>query len=164
MEKEVRRLAKSKYEKFIQPNLEIISGFAKKGIPEEEIAKHFKIAYSTFRKYKSEHEELQEALSLGNVEANAILSGVLFETAKGFYKDITKAIKIKKSEYKDGKKVKEWEEIEYVAETQYFPPNMGAIAFWLTNHECEKYSKNPKTEISGADGGVVMLAEVNDGQ
>lgn len=153
-------MAKSKYERIIQPNLEVISGMAKKGVSEEQIAKHFNIAYSTFRKYKGEHEELKEALEFGEVEANAVLSGVLFDTAKGFYKDVTRAVKIKKSEYKDGKKVKEWEEIEYVTETQYFPPNMPAIAFWLTNHESEKYSKNPKTEISGADGGVVMLAEV----
>ena len=96
--------------------------------------------------FRGVSEDIQEA---------AIVDG-----ANGF----TRAVKIKKSEYKDGKKVKEWEEIEYVTETQYFPPNMPAIAFWLTNHESEKYSKNPKTEISGDEGGVVMLAEVNDGQ
>lgn len=155
-------MAKSKYEKFIQPNLEVISGFSKKGVSEEKIAKHFNISYSTFRKYKSEHEELKAALEFGEVEANAVLSGVLFDVAKGFYKEIKKPIKIKKSEYKDGKKVREWEEIEYVLEHVYYPPNVPAISFWLTNHESERYSKNPKTEISGADGGVVMLAQVED--
>ena len=71
----------------------------KKGVSEKDIAEHFKVAYSTFRKYKDEHKELRDALEYGVYEANAILSGTLFGVAKGFYKDITKPIKIKKSEY-----------------------------------------------------------------
>jgi hypothetical protein len=153
-------VAQTKYEKIIMPNLEVISGMAKKGVPEKDIAKHFKVAYSTFRKYKDEHKELRDALEYGVDEANAILSGTLFELAKGFYREVEKPMKIKRSEYENGKKVKEYEEIEYVTETQYFPPNMPAIAFWLTNHENNKYSKNPKTEIAGDEGGVIMLSDI----
>lgn len=153
-------MAKSKYETIIQPNLEVISGMAKKGIAEKDIAEHFKIAYSTFRKYKSEYEALRDALCYGTDEANAVLSGVLFDTAKGFYKEIERPMKIKKSEFRDGKKVREWEEIEYISETVYYPPNLGAIALWLTNHDSENYSKNPKAEIKSNDGGVVELAGI----
>lgn len=152
---------KNKYEKHIKPKLDVISGMAKKGITEKDIALHFGVAYSTFRKYKSEYKELEAALEYGETESNAVISSALFEAAKGFYKDIQRAVKVKKSVFdtERGRKLKEWEEIEYVTERQYFPPNMGAIAFWLTNHEKDRYSKNPVTEVSGDTGGVVILAE-----
>lgn len=153
-------MAQSKYDRIIKPNLEVISGMAKKGVSEKDIAEHFNVAYSTFRKYKSEHDSLSEALSYGTEEANAVLSGVLFDIAKGFYKEIERPIKIKRSEYKDGKKVREWEEIEYVKELQYFPPNLGGLALWLTNHDSGNYSKNPKAEVKASDGGVVLLSEI----
>lgn len=157
-------MAKSKYEKILEPNLEVISGMAKKGVSEKDIANHFKIAYSTFRKYKDEHKELKKALIYGTEEANAVMSGTLFEAGHGFYRTVIRPMKVKRTEFdpEKGRKIKEWEEIVDVEEIQYFPPNLGAIALWLTNHDSENYSKNPKTEAKSDGGGVVMLAEIEE--
>lgn len=157
-------MATNKYKTNIEPNLEVISAMAKVGVTEEDIAKKFSVAYSTFQGYKQKHEALRDALKWGAESANAIVAGRLFEKCTGFYREITKPIKIKHTEFdtERGRKLKEWEEIQYVAETVYYPPDVGAISFWLTNKDANSWSHKPERSITENGGGVVLLPEIEE--
>lgn len=157
-------MATNKYKTNIAPNLEVISAMAKVGVREEDIAEKFKVAYSTFREYKKKHEGLRDALKWGAESANAIVAGKLFEKCTGFYREVVKPIKIKRTEFdtERGRKVKEWEEIQYATETVYYPPDVGAISFWLTNKASDEWSHKPERAVTDNGGGVVLLPEIEE--
>ncbi len=72
---------KSKYETHVADRLEVIKGWCRDGIIEEEIAKRLGIGYSTLLKYKNLHEELIVALKEGKAVADYRVENALYNKA-----------------------------------------------------------------------------------
>ena len=72
---------KSKYETHVADRLEVITGWCRDGIIEEEIAKRLGIGYSTLLKYKNLHVELVEALKEGKEVADYRVENALYSKA-----------------------------------------------------------------------------------
>lgn len=68
----------------------------------------------------------------------------LLQKALGIFKTVKKPVKVKTVEYKDGKRVKEVEHIEYADEQVYIPPDTTAMIFWLKNRKQEKWKNDPQ--------------------
>lgn len=76
-------MAKGKYQKWLEPdNLELLKGWAREGLRDEDIAAKMGIAASTLYQWKKDHAEISDALKEGKevvdfkVE-NALLSAAL---------------------------------------------------------------------------------------
>ena len=59
----MKRGAKNKYDSLVKPYLEDINKKIREGVTESEIAKALGISVASLNNYKSDHEELREALS-----------------------------------------------------------------------------------------------------
>jgi len=138
----------SKYERYVKPRLKEIKFWAEAGASQEEIAEKLKVAYSTFRKYRTEHPELEEALEIGDAAAVEEVEAALFRAATGQTVQIKKAIKVKRA---DGS-----EQIEEAVEETYIPPNPTAITFYLKNKRPKIW--NEKLTVEGEVTGGIEIA------
>lgn len=114
---------KNKYESHVKPNLEKIADWIQI-LNEDQIARRLGISQRSFEKYKTEHEELRDALKHGKEALVEELKMTLKKKAQGFkYKETKKTIR----DSGDGKVVVV-EEFE-----RYAQPDTGAIHLLLKN-------------------------------
>ncbi len=106
VKKNKKKIKTDKYSTIIKPNLEVIEKMARDNFTDEEIAKHFNIAKSSFSRYKKDNVALRKALAKGKEQCIAEVENIYFKSALGFdYKeekliyDIEKKL-IKKEVYK----------------------------------------------------------------
>ena len=129
-------MAKGKYEYWITPEgLLKLEGWAKDGLTEEQIVKNMGISRSTLNEWKKKYPDILDTLKKGKDVADRIVENALFESAIGKKYKVEKPIKVKEVQYKDGKRVKEVEHIEYAKEEVVIPPNTTAQIFWLKNRK-----------------------------
>jgi len=150
---------KGKYETRVKPRLKEIGDWAVLGCSQETIARKLSVAYSTFRGYIKKYHELSEMLVKYAAERDENVEITLYQKATGFYKTVTKLIKVKVAEYDPttGRKVRERETVEQVEELAYFPPDTTAIMFYCVNRMGDRYKSNPhKLQL---DERMVKIAE-----
>lgn len=140
MAKKVGR--KSKYQ-VIKDNFEYIDKQLNNGASEKQIAKTLGIAYSTWNKHKEEFKEFKDLCSKSRVELVEDLRSSLVKKSLGFTHTIQRPMKVKRVEYVNGKKAKEWEEVIYYNDVTYFPPDTTAI-FGALNIYDDEYVKDKK--------------------
>ena len=103
--------------------LEIIAGWKRKGLTTGQICNNLEIDRSTLSRWCKENEELCNTLKINKEISIVCVENALFKKAVGFTK------KIKKDMIgKDG------EIVTYESEL-YFPPDITAIKFYLTNRD-----------------------------
>lgn len=138
-------------------NLAVLTAWARAGFNDEEISKHIGISRSTLSDWKKKHESIKIALSTGKEFADRMVENSLYKMTQGFNVKVTKAFKVRKTEYDEtGKKKSEKEELEYAEEIQYIEPDVKAIIFWLKNRMPEWRERiTDEPEREGA--GVVIL-------
>lgn len=142
--------SKSKYEEIVLPNFILIQKWARCGETEKGIAKRLGIAYSTFKAYKNKHEALMALLKKTREVVDTEVENALLENAKGFYKTVQKAIKVKQVWHDNNGKRCEKEAVEVVDVQEYFRADVGAQCFWLKNRLPdiwrERQAELPKTD------------------
>lgn len=145
---------KSRYETHILPRLKEISEMVVNRT-EAEIASVLGVSVSAFEKYKTEHEELREALKKGRENLVNKLHDSLRKKAFGFNFTETK----KTIRYVDGVKTAVVEEYE-----KYSPPDVGAIHLLLKNYD-PSWTNDDKTTIDLKREKIAlekMKAEMNE--
>lgn len=157
------RMAKSKYETHVLPNLDKIIKWAKDGATAKEIAANLHIAYSTFRKYLDEGQEGDEryaALSAAFAQACEVaddeVENALYKRACGYR---CEEITVEEKLDRDGcvhtltKKV-----------TRDVPADPTSAMFWLTNRRPDRWKYKPQETDGDEDegSGVVLLSPVMD--
>lgn len=120
-----------KYHDCVEPYLAEIKKMALT-MTEAQIAKTLGVSYSSFRKYKSEHEELREALKKGRRQLVMDLYSALIKRAKGF-------------KYTEKKKIYEGGELvrEEISE-KYAQPDVAALNLALKNFDSENWANDPQ--------------------
>ena len=143
-----------------------LTGWARKGLPEQAIANDkMHIARSTLALWKKQFKSIREALAQGKEVSDLTVEDALYKRAVGISTTLLKPIKTKKTEYdeKTGKKIKEWEEVIYVQEEVYIPPDIKAIQFWLINRKPDDWKQKVEirtTEDNDSDSGVIQIGNV----
>ena len=90
---------KSKYETHVKPYIEAVRAWCRKGATEESIAGKLGVSYSTFRRYKSQYKELEEALKESKALADSAIENALFRKAGGYNAEVKKTFKCKEEYY-----------------------------------------------------------------
>ncbi len=142
----------------------LIEGWVRNGLTEKEISQNMHCSYSTLRKWKTESSALSAALKKNREIADYIVEGALFKKATGHTVKLQKPMKVKRTEYDPVtfKKTLEYEEIIYVEEEVFVPPDTPAQIFWLKNRCHDKWKDKVEQIIdTEADtSGIVLLAPV----
>jgi len=154
----VTSVAKGKYHEWLEPdNLLRLSAWARDGLTDADIADNMDINVSTLYEWKKKYPKISEALSENKEVADIKVENALFKKCKGFKTTIRRAFKLKDVIYKDGKRIKETERIEYAEEEIYIPPDTAAIKFWLINRKNKKWKSDPDKDNSNIEPVKVQL-------
>jgi len=145
--------------------LTLIEGWVRDGVIEKDIARRLGCSYSTLREWKKISSALSTALKKNREYADYAVESALYKKACGHKESVIKPMKIKRTEYdpETGKRIADYEEIVYVKEEVYIPPDTLADIFWLKNREPDKWRDKveQQQDISlDEDSGVIFLAPV----
>lgn len=142
-------MAKSKYGTHVKPRLSEILSWVRCGMIDEDVATNLGVAYSTFRKYRDEHEELAQVLLNSKSYANGQIINALYDKAHGFVRPVKEPFKVKREYYdENGKKCTE-EIIQIIEVEKYYPPEFPAQGFWLKNRLPADWQERLTANIKG---------------
>ena len=146
-----KRKLRGKYDTHVEPRLEEIKAWARDGMTEEEIAKNLGVSYSTFKDYKHKYPALVDSLKHARAYDNEVVYALHRNTLGGIVK-LKKPIKLRKSFFADGKKIREEEYVEYVEEETYIKPDTLAQIYWLNNRMPDKWRDKPQGGQNNGNG------------
>lgn len=127
----------------VENNIDNIKKWISEGQTIESIAKALKVSKTTLYKYIGK-DGLATLDDIKKNRAPAVnkLENTMFKAGCGYTRKVKKYIKVKSADYKDGKKIYEWEDVKEVEEEVYYPPDMTACIFLLKNWG--KYMNEPR--------------------
>ena len=113
-----------------------IKEWVSQGVPMGTIAKAIGVSKTTLYKHISDSEQglnSLDAVKKYREPAVEEIENTMFRSACGYERTVKKHAKVKRCEYENGKKLKEWEEMVEYEDVQYFPPDTTAGIFLLKN-------------------------------
>lgn len=143
---ESKRGRKSVYDAKIKSRFPEIAEWVKNGATEKSIMKNLGVSHTTWTKYKNEKPELMELLNKNRALAVNEIENSMYLSALGGKQTVWKGMKVKKTEYENGKKVLEFETVEKYQEEVYVPPNTTAGIYLLKHWGRNRgYTNDPLT-------------------
>ena len=137
------------YKNKIFPFLDDIMQWRGDGMTEGNIAKELGVSYSSFRRAKKNHFELEQVIKHGTKLLSRDIERSLYQIAKGYEFDVVETVVTRGVVSK----------VRTMRRMQH--PNLGAICATLKKLEPEKWkSLNNKVELSGPEGGPIEIAAV----
>lgn len=129
---------------------DLVRKFALLGAKNNRIAELLGIKHDLFEQWLVDYPELAVALNQGREHADAEVVDALFKRARGWVQPGVRLHKMK-----DG-------ETEYINRTdvvEHFPPDVGAIKFWLANRQQDLWQDRSEVGVTVQGGGISeMLA------
>ncbi|MDD6195413.1 MAG: helix-turn-helix domain containing protein [[Clostridium] aminophilum] len=149
-------MAKGKYKAWMEKEkLVLMSGWARDGLSDEQIAKNMGVSRSTLNDWSKKYPDISDALKKGKDIADYEVENALYKSACGYeYEESV--------EEKDNK----GNIIGLKIFKRYAPPNVAAIVFWLKNRMKGKWVNNDNILLGdSADPdeacGIVSLAPID---
>lgn len=142
------KLPNEVYKEVILPRLDEIRAWAIMGKSAMEICKLLDIRVSTFYYMLNNPNNLalKDAWENLTIVNDINVEKALYNRAVGFTSVARKSQKIKSERWVNGKKVVD-EKMEYYDEETYYPPDIQAIKFYLTNRSPTKWRENQPEEM-----------------
>lgn len=142
------KLPNEVYKEVILPRLDEIRAWAIMGKSAMEICKLLDIRVSTFYYMLNNVNNLalKDAWENLTIVNDINVEKALYNRAVGFTSVARKSQKIKSERWVNGKKVVD-EKMEYYDEETYYPPDIQAIKFYLTNRSPTKWRENQPEEM-----------------
>lgn len=154
-------MAKSKVDYWLTiEGLTLIKGWARDGLTDEEISKKMEISRSTLSNWKLKYQDIMDTLKKNKEIVDYEVENSLLNRCFGYNAKVKKNIKVKKTEYKDGMKVREYEEIQEVYDEVHIPADTLAQIYWLKNRQVQKWRDKPETESGEKDDGVMIVNDL----
>lgn len=151
---EVIIMAKGKYEYWLtDEGLTLLTGWAREGYTDEQIAKKMGIVSSTFYLYKGRYSEIAEALKKGKEVADYEVENSLFKSACGYWYEEIQQEKLWSTELNKLITVKE------KSVRKFIPPNPTSQIFWLKNRNPDKWKDKREETIETNDNSFKVTIE-----
>jgi len=158
---------RDKYYTHVQPRLNTILAWRRRGLTNKEICENLGVGNSNFALYITKHQELRDALKGGKDDASAQVENAVFRTAMGYEYTETKTIlegtanpkdldvspEVAAEQIASGKR-----RIERTVKQQ--PPNTTAQIFYLSNRCSDRWRHKNSFEHSGPDGAPLATGVV----
>lgn len=155
-------MAKSKVEYWLTSDgLTLLTGWARDGLTDEQIAKNIGISRSTLSEWKKKHPDISDTLKKNKIIVDYEVENSLLEKCHGYTAKVLKHMKVKRTEYNEnGYKVKEYEEIEEVYDEVYIPADTTAQIYWLNNRKPKNWrNKQDKDNVDALEKLDKLLEE-----
>ena len=158
---------KGLYEEWLrEENLEVLRGWARNGLYMEQIAKNIGISRKTLNEWMKKYQQIGTALKENKEKADLIIENEMFKRAQGYTAKVVKHYKVKRTEYEDGKRVAEVEELIPVKDEVHIPADVKAQTFWLQHRKPENWGKIEEDPERNKDEKAVIeipaTIEIND--
>lgn len=140
-----RKGRKSAYETVVLPNIDKIKEMINRGALDKEIYSALGISKSTWINIKNTRLDFSNLIENGRMTLVKKIENAMYESAIGGITPCRKGMKVKRVEYEDGKKIKEYEEVQQYIEDVYTPPNPSSGKFLLMNWSKDKYTNDPQS-------------------
>lgn len=124
-------------------NKEKLAVFVKEGKSLSWIAEKFGVTSAAVVMAINRNEDIKNEYAKRRKNMAKLVEHSAFECATGFFVDVPKTVKLKRIEYENGKKVREYEELAEYTEKVYIKPDVAAQIFLLKNWA--GYMNEPKT-------------------
>lgn len=132
----------TKYDKWLKPdNLILITGWARDGLSEEQIAHNIGVSRNTLTTWKGKFPEVAEALRKGREVIDYEVENALVKRALGYrYKELT-------YERVWNEKLERYIKVNTKTITKEVAPDVGAICFWLKNRRPKNWKDRPDLQM-----------------
>jgi hypothetical protein len=115
------------------------------GATDQEVADFFEIDVRSLYRWKSENDEFCQALKAGKEQADDRVERSLFARANGYEHDEVDIRVVAGG-------------IVQTPIRKYYPPDTTAAIFWLKNRKPKEWRETKAVELTGANGGPVVVA------
>ena len=156
-----------KYDQWLtEEGLLKITGWARDGLIDKQIAHNMGIGVSTLREWKGTFPEVAEALRKGKEVVDREVENALFKSAIGYTQTIRKPVKVRDVEYdpETGRKIREVERWVAVEEEIHVPPQVTAQIFWLKNRKPDQWREKNDLTLTPSNGVLESLIELERGK
>lgn len=156
-----------KYDQWLtEEGLLKITGWARDGLIDKQIAHNMGIGASTLREWKGTFPAVAEALRKGKEVVDREVENALFRSAIGYTQTIRKPVKVRDVEYdpETGRKVREIERWVAVEEEIHVPPQVTAQIFWLKNRKPDQWREKNDLTLTPSNGVLESLIELERGK
>lgn len=156
-----------KYDQWLtEEGLLKITGWARDGLIEKQIAHNMGVSYTSLREWKKQFPEVGEALRKGKEVVDREVENALYKSAIGYTKVIRKPVKVRDVEYdpKTGRKIRESERWVAVEEEIHVPPQVTAQIFWLKNRKPDQWREKNDLTLTPSNGVLESLIELERGK
>lgn len=156
-----------KYDQWLtEEGLLKITGWARDGLIDKQIAHNMGIGASTLREWKGTFPEVAEALRKGKEVVDREVENALFKSAIGYTQIIRKPVKVKIVDYdpETGRKIRETEAWKAVEEEIHVPPQVTAQIFWLKNRKPDQWREKNDLTLTPSNGVLESLVELERGK
>lgn len=149
-DKNAKRGAKPKVDYWLtEDGLTLLTGWARSGLSNAQIAKNMGVSETAFYDWKSKHTDISEAIQKGKEVVDFEMENALFNRAMG------QEIIEEKTYMKDdgtGKKVKHVEKVK-----KQLPSDATSMIFWLKNRQPDRWNDRRQIEHSGHVGADISM-------
>lgn len=126
-------MARESKNRIIEKNLKKIEKWTEQGLTLQQIADNLGISVTTLYRHKKKSGKIKETVEQGRKVAVKTLENSMFKAATGYTQKVKKYEKLKRCEYENGKKVREWEEMTEYEVEEIVKPDITAGIFLLKN-------------------------------
>lgn len=149
-------MAKPKYEQWLTDDgLTRITGWARDGLTDEQIAHNMGISASTLREWKHKYSALSAALKESKELVDRLVENALLKRALGYeYDEITEELRF-------DKKSGEMRMVETKRQRKKVAPDTTAQIFWLKNRKPDEWRDRPEpTQDQALNVAVEILGDI----
>lgn len=143
-------MAKGKYEQWqTEEGLELLRGWARNGLTDEDIAANVGISRSTLAEWKKNYPDISDALKRGREYADMRVENQMYQNAVGYSYTEQQAIKVRRVYWDNAGRKCEAEDVRIVDVERWHPGETTAQIFWLKNRRPEEWRDKIITEQEG---------------
>ena len=144
-------MARGKYKEWLEEEkLSLITGWARAGLTDEQVAKNMGIAYSTLREWRKKYPAISASLKKGKEVVDFEVENALYKRAIGYEYEEEKTY----IQEVDGKVTKKKEIIK-----RHVPGDTTAQIFWLKNRKPKEWRNNPENQENKNDRVIIKGAD-----
>ena len=141
----------------IKEQLILVEGWARDGLTDIQIAKNLGISKDTFYKYKKEHADFADSLKRNKEVADREVENALFKRAMGYEYTETTYERIENAVIEPDGSIKMEPGTKIKTVVKQVAPDTTAQIFWLKNRKPTDWRDKRETELTGKDGGAIIV-------
>ena len=136
---------KDSYEVRVQPKLDLVVGWCRRGLTNEQVADNLGISLQSFNNYMKRYEEFADAVDRGREPCEIHIENALVKRALGYsYKEVTRERKLVRNP-ETGED--EYKLVVTKTVTKHVIPDVGAQQYYLEHRAPKRWERVPQNYL-----------------